>query len=303
MNGNRVVGLVGASGTLGSLIASALLDLPNVELRCLARPGSRDKLELHAARGAVIVEGSLDPGAEATLKRLCAGVDTLVCAAQGGPEVIIEGQFRLLSAAAAAGVKRFIPSDFSFDFFNLAEGENVMSDQRRRFAVAAEAQKSAVEVVHVLNGCFLDRRVLFGFLGAIDAEKRIARYWGDGRQKMDFTTYADTARYVAAAATDPAPLPSRFNVAGDILDFHELVGAFEEGSGRRLAVERLGSLEDLDARIAGLQRADPANVYAYLPLMYYRAMLNGKAKLGELLNDRYPDVRPMRAVEYVRENF
>ncbi|MFZ5556143.1 MAG: NmrA family NAD(P)-binding protein [Pseudomonadota bacterium] len=298
-----MVGLVGAGGALGSLIASALLDLPNVELRCLARPSSRDRLEPHAARGARIVEGSLDPGAEAALGRFCAGADALICAAQGGPEVIIDGQLRLLNAAAAAGVKRFIPSDFSFDFFNLAEGENVMSDQRRSFASAAEAQNSAVEVVHVLNGCFLDRRVLFGFLGVIDAETGTARFWGDGRQKMDFTTYADAARYVAAAATDPRPLPSRFNIAGDILDFHELVRAFEEGSGRRLAVERLGSLEDLDARIAELQRADPANVPAYLPLMYYRAMLNGKAKLGELVNDRYPHIRPTRAVEYFRENF
>jgi hypothetical protein len=33
---------------------------------------------------------------------------------------------------------------------------------------------------------------------------------------------------------------------------------------------------------------DPANRLAYLPLMYYRSMLNGKGMLDVLMNERYP---------------
>jgi len=45
---------------------------------------------------------------------------------------------------------------------------------------------------------------------------------------------------------------------------------YESASGKKLRVERLGSLADLDARIDHLRKTEPANVRAWLPLMYYR---------------------------------
>jgi hypothetical protein len=54
---------------------------------------------------------------------------------------------------------------------------------------------------------FLDRRVLFGFLGAINLQKREAYVWGDGDAEMQFTTYEDTAAYTAAAALDDRSVP------------------------------------------------------------------------------------------------
>jgi hypothetical protein len=42
-----------------------------------------------------------------------------------------------------------------------------------------------------------------------------------------------------------------------------------------------------------------ANFLTYLPLMYYRSMLNGEGKLDELMNDRYPSIRPTTVREYV----
>jgi len=93
---------------------------------------------------------------------------------------------------------------------------------------------------------------------------------------MDFTTFKDTALYTAEVAVDTKAIPEHFSVAGDTMDFNELVTANEEGSGKKLTVKQLGSLADLDAKIESTMQADPANVFAYLPLMYYRAMLNGK---------------------------
>ena len=201
--------------------------------------------------------------------------------------------------ARDAEVKRFIPSDYSLDLFKVKPGHIPTSDWRRQFASVADAERGNVEVIHVLNGGFLDRRVLFGFVRMIDVEKQTALVWGDGKQPMDFTTYSDTARYVAEVAGDERPVPRIFSVAGDVLDFDGLVRAYESGSGKKLRVERLGSLEDLDARIDQLRMADPANYFACLPLMYYRSMLNGEGKLDELMNDRYPSIRPTTVREYV----
>ena len=58
--------------------------------------------------------------------------------------MIVDAQLRWLRAARAAGVRRFLPSDYSLDFFRLADGENVNSDARRAFAAAAEAERGDV---------------------------------------------------------------------------------------------------------------------------------------------------------------
>ena len=58
-------------------------------------------------------------------------------------------------------------------------------------------------------------------------------------------------------------------------------------------------VEDLDARIEQLKRADPASFRAYLPLTCYRSMLNGEGQLQKLTNDRYPSIRPTSFRGYV----
>jgi hypothetical protein len=224
---------------------------------------------------------------------------TVISAVQGGPDVIIDNQTRLLRAARGAGVNRFIPSDYSQHLFKVTPSDIPFFEWRRQFALVADAERGNVEVVHVLNGGFLARRVLFGFIRIIDIEKQTAYVWGDGKQRMDWTTYEDAARYTAQVAVDRRPVPQVFSVAGDVLDFEGLVRAYELGSGKKLRVERLGSLEDLDRQIDQLQETDPANFRSYLPLMYYHSLLIGEGKLDELMNERYPSIRPTTVREYV----
>ena len=295
---SQSVALVGGTGNLGRLVAHALVDR-GADLRLLVRPESRARAADLESLGATVVEGTLGAGDERALADLLAGADAVVSAVQGGPDVLVDGQLRLLGAAREAGVRRLVPSDYSFDFFRLAEGANPNSDWRRQFASAAADARGGVEVVHVLNGCFLDRRVLFGFLGAIDLEQGVLHLWGDGAEPMDLTTYADTAAYTAEVALDRDPVPRVFGVAGDVVDVPGLVRAYQEGSGASLRVEERGSLADLDALIAARQREAPENLYAYLPLMYWRAMLNGEGKIESLQNERYPSVRPTGVATYV----
>jgi nucleoside-diphosphate-sugar epimerase len=297
--GSQTIALVGGAGHLGALIAHSILGKPDVQLRLLVRPGSRNKVAALEQRGAQVVEGAIGPDSRATLAELCQGVSTVISAVQGGPDVIIDGQAQLLRAARRADVKRFIPSDYSLDLFKVKPGHISTSDIRRQFASMADAERGDVELVHVLNGGFLDRGVLFGFVRVIDAETQTAFVWGEGKQPMDWTTYADTARYVAEVAADERPVPRVFSVAGDVLDFEGLVGAYEAGAGKKVRVERLGSLDDLDVRIDQLQTADPADLHTYLPLMYYRSMLNGEGKLDRLMNDRYPSIQPTTVRDYV----
>ncbi|WP_433513664.1 NmrA family NAD(P)-binding protein [Nonomuraea sp. CA-143628] len=292
----KIIALVGGTGHLGNLIAEEVLAQPDARLRLLVRPASRGKVAHLEAKGAQVVEGEL--GADEALAAFAVGATTVVSAVQGGPDVIIDGQASLLRAARDAGVRRFIPSDYTLDLFKLPPGQILPSDWRRQFGEAADAERDQVEVVSVLNGSFLDRGVLFDWLRIIDPETQTAYLWGEGEAAVEYTTWADTAKYTAAAALDDEPIGRVLPVAGDRLDFHGLVAAFEKASGKRLRVERRGSLADLDERIAELMERDPQNFLEYLPLMYNRGLLKGEATLPPLMNDRYPWIQPTTVEQY-----
>ncbi|MCW2307472.1 NmrA family NAD(P)-binding protein [Rhodobium gokarnense] len=297
----KIVVLAGATGDLGSLIAKELLAKPEVTLRVLVRPESVAKVASLSERGVEVVEVDLaseDQGG--VLDGAMAGAFSVVSAVQGGPDIIVGAQLRLLEAARKAGVRRFIPSNFSYNIFGLDDGDNINSDDRRAFARAADDASGDVEVVQIQIGAFNDKRVTFGFLGAFDLGEGRAFLWGNGNKDMDFTTYADAARYTAEAAVDDEPLPPLFEVAGETVDFHGLVKAYEAGSGKSITVSNMGTLADLDAELERRRLAEPGNMYAWLPLMYWRAMLSGKAKLQSIANDRYPHIRPTGIAEYVR---
>jgi nucleoside-diphosphate-sugar epimerase len=281
--------LVGSTGSFGPHVARALM-VRGVNPRLLVRSGSQHKLDADLAHMC-----------EVTTDRATAfdGVESVISAVQGGPDVIIDAQLELFCSARDAGVRRFIPSDFSLNLFGLDEGENVNSDWRREFARRAEREQGSVELVHVLQGCFLDQRVLFGFLGGIDLATRTAHLWGDGSKKMQFTTYVDTAAYTAEAAIDDRSVPSQLFVAGDSLTFHELVDEIAVGLGAPMSIVTDGTLDDLDAEIARRLAVAPQNPQGWLPLMYWRGMLSGKGALGTLMNDRYPAIHPVNVRDYV----
>jgi nucleoside-diphosphate-sugar epimerase len=284
----RVV-LAGATGRLGRYIARALLAHRGVELAILVRPQSRTRAADLVAAGATLHAGSLED--TRAIQSAVEGAFSVISAVEGGPDEIIAGQGRLLEAARRAGVRRFIPSDYSFDFFGLEEGENISADWRRRFAALAALRRGQVQVVHVLNGCFLGDGVRFGFLGAFDPDLAQAHLWGDGDARMNFTSLSDVAAFTAIAATRD-DVPDRFEVAGDTLTFWQLRKTVARAMGRRVQVVRRGSLDDMGVEIDRRRREQPRNPFAWLPLMYLRGMLSGKGRLKNPIHTRYPEVVP-----------
>jgi hypothetical protein len=131
---------------------------------------------------------------------------------------------------------------------DIPDGTSDYSDVRREFALRAQDERGPVEVVHIIVGPFM-AEALYGFFPAFDLPNGEAHLWGDGHEKMQFTTAADAAIYAAEAALDDRPLPDRLYVAGDSLTFHELVDATAAGLGRPITVNRHGSLADLQAEI------------------------------------------------------
>ena len=148
----RTVLVAGGIGDLGERIVRELLR-HDARVRVLTRPGSARAQDLFGDRTRVdIVEADYaDPVA---LTSALSGMDTVVSAVSGAAPVIIDAQRALLAAAVRAGVRRFVPSDYSSDYRRIALGSNRNFELRRQFA--ADVDAAGIRATSVPNGAFTD---------------------------------------------------------------------------------------------------------------------------------------------------
>ena len=272
--------LAGATGMFGSRIAHHLLARSDARLRLLVRDitGNKEKLEPLVKGGAELIEGDLADAA--SLERATHGIDVIVSAVQGGPNVIIDGQVALAKAGKANGARRILPSDYALDLFKATPGEHSMFDMR------AEADKRiaalGLEQVNVLQGGFMD--MFLPGHGAIDLDAGTITFFGDGNLKVEVTSVEDTARMVARVALDRSVPSGKFAFAGDRISFREAGAIVAEATGQPIKPVSMGSEDDLRAMMA---KADPEKQVMLAYLLY---MTNGQTALSDLQNTRYPDL-------------
>ncbi len=288
----KLIVVAGAAGKLGRLVTAELLRHPGVHVRLLVRDPSKPDVATLASDRAELVAFDAAAATAQARAEVVRGAFAVISTLQGGPDVIVDAQLALLRAAKAAGARRFIPSDYSYNLFTLPEGVNLNTDWRRTLAMQAQPETTATfQTVHVMQGIFTDAYVL-GFLGVLDAAQGIVRYWGDGSTPIDWTTWEDTARYIAAAAVDEGTLPERLFVSGERASILTFAQTWERVHGRTVTLDRRGSLEDLVAETKRQLAEQPQNMYAWLPLMYARGIFGGEALLGESHNAHFPSIRP-----------
>jgi uncharacterized protein YbjT (DUF2867 family) len=292
--------LVGATGMLGSQIAQSVLKHPEARLRVLVRPtkksDQRAAIDALRARGADVVEGDLADAA--SLDRATQGVDVIISAVQGGPDVIVDGQIALAEAGVRNGVRRILPSDYALDLFKTTPGEHLMFDLRRRADDAIAA--IGIEHVHVLQGAFMD--LFRPGAGTIDLDAGTVTFWGDGTRPIEVTTVDDTAAMVAHVALDDTVASGKFAFAGDQVSILDAAAVVESQSGRTLERRSLGTESNLRDALAAA-RQDVTNPFRSVMLAYQLYMLTGQTALTDLQNDRYPDVRLERFAAYADRAF
>lgn len=274
--------LAGATGDLGGRIAHALVAC-GASVRALVRQGAQ--------------QGSLPPDVEvvpvdyadpARLAAACAGAACVVSAVNGLADVVLGLQTQLLEAALAAGVPRFIPSDYALDFTKTTPGRNRNLDLRRAFM--ARIDSAPIRTTSILNGAFAD--LLAGQAPIVLPRIRRILYWGSADQAYDFTTKDDVAAFTAAAAMDDAT-PRLLRIAGDSVSPRDLAEIMTEITGQRFGLLRAGGVSGL-GRLIGLARVVAPQRDAVFPawqgMQYLRDMASGEGRLSPLDNRRYPNV-------------
>lgn len=287
--------VAGGTGNLGERIIKALI-ARGAEVRAIVRNDSKpERIKPLTELGAKVITVDLSNVEE--LKQACQGASCVVSALAGLHDVIVDSQTKLLDAAIAAGVPRFIPSDFASDFTKLPKGENRNFDLRKEFHQYLD--QSSIAVTSILNGAFAD--ILSYGTPLYDVKNYSVGYWGDESDwKIDFTTMDNTADYTAAAAIDPST-PRILRIASFQISPNELASVGKGVKQREFKLVPMGSLEAFSASNKKERAANPEGEKEMYPSWQAKQYLHSMFSVQNtpLDNNRYPDVQWTSAVEVI----
>ncbi|MFM2155789.1 MAG: hypothetical protein RL516_538 [Bacteroidota bacterium] len=283
----KIILLAGATGNLGLRIANALAS-KDVTIRALVRSNSNaDKitsLEKLGVEICIVDNWSIDE-----IKSHCCGVSCVVSVLAGLRDVVIDSQKVLLDAAVAAGVPRFIPSDYSLDFTKFSNGENRNLDLRREFH--SYLDKCPIATTSIFNGAFME--LLLDEMPMIVFNKKLVIYWGNGDYKWGFTTMDNTAEFTANVAIDNNS-PRYLRIAGDMIAPREVRNVISEITGSKYKLIRIGGqgLLGVFIKMARLFSPSEKELYpAWQGMQYMHNMIDERSNIVELDNNRYSDIK------------
>ncbi len=283
----KIIVVAGATGNLGGQITTNLLE-QGAEVRVLVRSSSNietvNNLKKQGANVFLIQAWNVEEIAKA-----CEGATCVVSALSGLREVIIDAQKVLLDAAVVAGVPRFIPSDYSSDFTKFEDGSNRNLDWRREFHTHLD--KAPIKATTIFNGAFMD--MLTGQMPMILFLKKRVFHWGNGNQRMDFTTIKDIATFTAHAALDDTT-PRFLRIAGEQLSAVEIKDVMSEVSGEKYNMLRPGGLGMFGfiIKMTRFFASGKDELYpAWQGMQYMHNMLDGRGLMNPLDNNRYQNIR------------
>lgn len=292
--------VAGATGMLGSRIASNLLDQDGVAVRLLVRsdwdlqPAKTERVAPLLSRGATVAVGDVtDPQ---TLDSAVANSDVVVSALQGGDDIIVEGQLALARAAVANGARRFLPSDFAIDLFHAPAGPPQF---QARLRADAAIDQLDLQVLHILNGGFMDQMLDPAHPGLVDVAAGTVSFWGTGDELIDLTTVEDTATFTARVATDPGATPGVHTISGAPASFRQIADEVSKATGVTMNPTSWGSMDQLREVIAA---KGGAGSWAAVMEWYFLATLTTPPLTG-LANARYHGLAPTGLNAYVQQAY
>jgi NADH dehydrogenase len=228
--------VIGATGLLGGEICRRLAGAGK-PVRAMVRPtASPSRVQPLTALGTTLAHGDLKD--RASLDAACRGVEAVITTAsttlsrQAGDSiqtVDLEGQLRLVDAAVAARVRRFIYVSVSHHF----DVDCPLTTAKR--TVEAHLKRSGLTYT-ILAPTFFMEVWLSPALG-FDAAKGTAQIYGSGANKIGWISLNDVAQFAVACLDNPVARNATIELGGpEMLSPLDVVRHFEEAGGRRFQV-------------------------------------------------------------------
>ncbi|CAG7555897.1 unnamed protein product [Fusarium equiseti] len=237
MSAYKNIAVAGAAGDLGSAVFKALLDSNKFNLTVLTRPTSTSTFPSNVK---VI---KVDYDSLSDLTSALQGIDAVVSAVGS---LAIPSQNLLIDAAIAAGVKRFLPSEY---------GSNLVIPSVRKlptFATKVEIEDKLIELkdkisyTFVYNGIFLDWGIKNNFY--FDFSQPELTIWDEGNVEFSTTTLASVGDAVVGVLTHPEETKNRIVYVQDtVLTQKRILELAKEATGKEWKVKH-AKIDDVTAK-------------------------------------------------------
>jgi uncharacterized protein YbjT (DUF2867 family) len=230
--------VVGATGALGGLIARRLLANQR-KVRILVRRGSN--YQPLVAAGAEAIIGDLKE--LSSLRAACQGAGAVITTAnaafRSGTDTVAtvddEGNHNLISAAAEAGVRRFV-------FISIFGSDpNSPSPLLRAKALTEERLRASGMTFTILQpDVYLDVLVAIA-VGEPVRRGRPVTLVGEGRRRHSFVARQDVAAYAVAMLDDPAAANQTIPIGGpEPVSWRDVVEMAEHEVGHPIEIRNIG---------------------------------------------------------------
>ncbi|KAE8391164.1 NmrA-like family protein [Aspergillus alliaceus] len=241
------VAIAGASGNLGPAVLTALLKA-SFEVTVLTRAGSDDNSNFGQARVVAVDYNSLE-----SLTSALDGQEVVVSTLGAIPRDI---HLRLVDAAVAAQVQRFIPSEFGSDTTN--ENAAKLPVYQDKIAVQKYLQEKSREsggkfsYTLQINGPFLDWGLMVKFL--LNWEGPEAELYDGGDRKFSTTTLSGVAKGICGIINN---LEATKNRTVYIREADVSQNQLLKISGKQLATKSISTVELEKHGFAELSKPNP----------------------------------------------
>ncbi|RGP74770.1 hypothetical protein FSPOR_1349 [Fusarium sporotrichioides] len=221
--------VVGASGSTGKIIIDGLTSTSTFNVTVLSRKESKATYPENVT--VRTTDFSLDDLSEA-LK----GQDVVISA------LGVEGfdqQQKLVDASVRAGIKRFLPSEFSsssedpvvLELFPLFEVKKNLIEYLK------SKEKHGLSWTGLATGLLFDWGLANGFLG-YNIKNRTAKIWDDGNKKFTLTNEKQLARAIISTLQHPEETRNRYlYVYSVVTTQNEILHSLEQATGGKWNVE------------------------------------------------------------------
>ncbi|KAJ9296544.1 hypothetical protein DTO271G3_5242 [Paecilomyces variotii] len=261
------VAIIGAGGNLGPSIVKNLTSSPhNYNVSVLSRQESSYK----APAGVTLIKTDYSPE---SLVSALKGQDAVVSAIT--TSAVLE-QKKIIDAAIAAGVKRFIPSEFGCDSSNPVTLQRVPPlNAKNQIREYLESKQDQIEWTAIYTGSFFDWGLKVGFLGCNLPEATMTIYPAQ-KDVLFSTSTLDFIGKAIAQTLSPSIAPKTANQRLRVRSFTtsqtQILAVLEKATGKKWTVVEA----DLDASVKDAEEKLSKSDFSGVGILITGALLDPK---------------------------
>ncbi|MCJ1401811.1 hypothetical protein MMC11_005028 [Xylographa trunciseda] len=277
--------IAGITGNMGQALLRAAVSQGH-RVRGLSRSADKLSPDLRASlEGFVCLSTYYDIPA---IEKAVAGVDAVISANANVPGLTLEGQLILLRAAERAGVKRYVATSWNADWTKIPLGKHESYDEfimfKRHLDLSNLSSGVTIEPIYIFTGILAE----FAFRAPSDMTEvpeipwwnptsGTAVYYGDGKCRWQWTTFADAAAYTIDIVTSKnAESGGIYSVLSDAGDVFYMAQVWKEVTGKDIKLIPAGEVEGLREFAMAGRKAHPLSQWKkYIGPFYWLNQIEG----------------------------